>query len=128
MKRSDDVLHECLNFETAPHAVALFEETDLRKTKKISLLAAAVTPSIFTLVLKAQNYVINGGFLPYRVVRNQNDPFLNICIKDVSYVQNNCQNSHSIDGYSNYETIAEAWSNFDDVPKQYEEKFCLMRI
>ena len=86
IKRSDDDLRECLNFELVPYPVALFDENGMRKTKKSSLFDI-FNPININLDFETANYIIDGGFLLHRVIWQQNDSFLKICNKYVSYVQ-----------------------------------------
>ncbi|GBM02350.1 hypothetical protein AVEN_31259-1 [Araneus ventricosus] len=101
IKRSDDDLRECLNFELALYPVTLFDDTGMRKTKKSSLFDS-FNPIDIHPDFETANYVIDGGFLLHRVLWHQNDSFLKICNKCVSNVQNNYDQNCVIvfDGYS----------------------------
>ena len=71
IKRSDDDLRECLNFELVPYSVALFDENGMRK--KEIILIRFFNPMNINLDFETANYIIDGEFLLHREVWQEND-------------------------------------------------------
>ncbi|KYN29868.1 hypothetical protein ALC57_00677 [Trachymyrmex cornetzi] len=101
LKKTDEELKDYLNYELAPYPLALFEDGELRKTKKSTFYELFSEISIDLKSLQNIHYVIDGGMLLYRCKWQLNETFKIICDLYVRYLKNNYNSNTYVvfDGY-----------------------------
>ncbi|KAL4702881.1 hypothetical protein ACJJTC_005792 [Scirpophaga incertulas] len=99
--RSATELKNYMNYELAPYPLALFENGELRKTKKSTFYELFPELSINLKSLENVHYIIDGGMLLHRCKWQLNESFKMICEHYVRYLKNNYNSNVYVvfDGY-----------------------------
>lgn len=104
-KKNQDELKSYFRYELAPYPLPLFDENNMRKTKK-SILYELCTP-VDKFCPKEENvlYVIDGGFLLHKVVWNKGMTMIAIGNMYINYVKKHFKNAVVVfDGYEECDT------------------------
>ncbi|KAL4710241.1 hypothetical protein ACJJTC_005414, partial [Scirpophaga incertulas] len=101
LKKTDEELKNYMNYELAPYPLALFENGELRKTKKSTFYELFPELSINLKSLENVHYIIDGGMLLHRCKWQLNESFKMICEHYVRYLKNNYNSNVYVvfDGY-----------------------------
>ena len=89
LKKYDEELQSYMNYELAPYPLALFEDGQIRKTKKSTLYE--LFPEASKTIYDVQDfyYVIDGGMLLHRCKWQLEEKMGAICDHYVRYLNNN---------------------------------------
>ncbi|GFR27419.1 uncharacterized protein TNCT_385631 [Trichonephila clavata] len=79
LKKTDEELQNCMNYELAPYPLCLFEVGELRKTKKSTFYELFPEISINLKGVENVHYVIDGGMLLHRCRWQLNETFKMVC-------------------------------------------------
>ncbi|GFQ68360.1 uncharacterized protein TNCT_514701 [Trichonephila clavata] len=101
LKKTDEELQNYMSYELAPYPLCLFEDGELRKTKKSTFYELFPEISINLKSVENVHYVIDGGMLLHRCRWKLNETFKMICEHYVRYLKNNYNNNTYVvfDGY-----------------------------